>query len=202
MGQRLVVNVVRNDKTLATVYYHWSAYTMSALYTAKELIDFFYEINYKKKGDDDLVLELIRYCEENGGGLSADEHEAAKIKYPDCTFAYGDRNYGLVSFSLEGMNTSHSWSEGDLEINLDSEEIYNGVFGVWDKEGYMDCYYDEEYDYTEYDNIPLYDDNPLSVIAFKDIDNTIQEAENLPHFFRCCIDSNCEDEEIIVEIIE
>lgn len=39
MGQRLVITVHAFDEDIATIYYHWSAYTTSALQEAKDIID-------------------------------------------------------------------------------------------------------------------------------------------------------------------
>jgi hypothetical protein len=39
MGQRLVITVHAFDEDIAKIYYHWSAYTTSALQEAKDIID-------------------------------------------------------------------------------------------------------------------------------------------------------------------
>lgn len=39
MGQRLVLHVVSRHQDIATIYYHWSAYTKDALEEIKTLID-------------------------------------------------------------------------------------------------------------------------------------------------------------------
>ena len=39
MGQRLVITIHAFDEDIATIYYHWSAYTTSALQEAKDIIE-------------------------------------------------------------------------------------------------------------------------------------------------------------------
>lgn len=38
MGQRLVITVHAFDEDIATIYYHWSAYTTSALDKAQKIL--------------------------------------------------------------------------------------------------------------------------------------------------------------------
>ena len=47
MGQRLVVTVKNNGKDLAKIYFHWSAYTVSALMEARRIVDCICEEDYK-----------------------------------------------------------------------------------------------------------------------------------------------------------
>lgn len=65
MGQRLVISVENNEKKLCNLYYHWSAYTLSALDETKKVIDCIY--NHKDESEKELLLRLIQFCEENGG---------------------------------------------------------------------------------------------------------------------------------------
>ena len=39
MGQRLVMTIRKNREDICKIYYHWSAYTSSALKEAKKIID-------------------------------------------------------------------------------------------------------------------------------------------------------------------
>ena len=47
MGQRLVVTVKNNGNDLAKIYFHWSAYTVSALMEARKIVDCICEEDYK-----------------------------------------------------------------------------------------------------------------------------------------------------------
>ena len=71
MGQRLVITVETNEKKLCNIYYHWGAYTFSALFHTKEVIDCIY--NHKDETEEELLLRLIRHCEKTGGGINANE---------------------------------------------------------------------------------------------------------------------------------
>lgn len=62
MGERLVVEVKRNEERVATVYYHWSAYTHPAI----KIISTLYKHVFSKAdnmSDRELKLALIRFAE-------------------------------------------------------------------------------------------------------------------------------------------
>lgn len=48
MGQRLIITVRNHGRDLAKIYYHWSAYTRSALEETKELLDHISQYGYVK----------------------------------------------------------------------------------------------------------------------------------------------------------
>lgn len=130
MGQRLVITVKGFGKDLAKIYYHWSAYSISALREAKELLDCLCE-DYKVT-EKELQLRLVRFCEQNGGGIQGKDSEIDYIKkmFPGETFKTEgySRNYGLIALSEEGMADLQEWSEGDICIDFDDDLIHNNVF--------------------------------------------------------------------------
>ena len=67
MGQRLVITIERNEKALAKRYYLWSGYTANALYATRDTINCIYDHN--DETDREMLLRLIRFCENNGGGI-------------------------------------------------------------------------------------------------------------------------------------
>ena len=96
MGQRLNIEIVNGETSLANCYYHWSAYTGSALNLTKHIIDSYY--------DSEAIVGLkmaIELLEATGGGVN--ETERAEIQkqpkkfgsfeFKDCT----NRNNGLIS---------------------------------------------------------------------------------------------------------
>ena len=191
MGQRLVVSIQNEGKELATIYYHWSAYTVSALYEVSKLVKCIF--NHKDETEEELKLRLIRFCYENGGGINGDPAEFAYVEslYPDMVFKKEgySRNDGLIDLSKNGREMAHSWSEGDVEIYIDEERINNCVFG------YFDSYEDycrevrswgEDYE----DDIVVFEDIPdigydLGDIAIEDIDKVIKALEDAKtHFVR------------------
>lgn len=130
MGQRLVVTVNQYGEDIAKIYYHWSAYSVSALREAREIINVLYDDENEEK---DLRLRLIRFCENNGGGIdggeTSDEWKRITKMYPNVEFKKDNisRNCGLIALSEEGMNDIQGWSEGDVIINLDEDRVFNYV---------------------------------------------------------------------------
>ena len=188
MGQRLVVTIHKNDRDLCKIYYHWSAYSHSALYRARDIVNCIY--NGEDETESELLLRLIKFCEENGGGIRADDCELEYIQklYPNETFKKEDysRNYGLIALSEKGMEGLQYWSEGDIEIDLDEEVIRNGVFGYYEciehyNEEAAEC--DDEFEPLTLDDVTDigYD---LGEIAIEDIDYVIEEMNKVDFLCR------------------
>lgn len=187
MGQRLVVSIQNNGNEIATIYYHWSAYTISALMETKELVNIIYDEENPIK---DLRLRLIRFCEANGGGISggADgtELKAIQAMYPNETFKTEgiNRNHGLIDLSEEGRQNSHYWSEGDMEIIVDENKIINGVYCGYDdldefNREMKEC--DDEFEKMGLEDIPDVGCD-IGYIHVDDIDKVINE---LSRFHDC-----------------
>ena len=134
MGQRLVITVNHQGKDLAKIYFHWSAYTVSALWETQKVVNCIY--NYEDETERELQLRLIRFCEENGGGIRGDDMEFAYIRncFPGEDFKTDgySRNNGLIAISENGMKDLQSWSEGDVIINLDEDLINFGVYAGYE----------------------------------------------------------------------
>ena len=189
MGQRLVVTVKNNGKDLAKIYFHWSAYTVSALMEARRIIDCICEEDYKT--EKELKLRLIHFCEENGGGIDggSDSPEFKYIQntFPNETFKSEgiNRTYGLIALSENGMNDLQHWSEGDLDIILDEDLIINYVYCGYDnfeeyKENRSD--WDDDFDKDmKLEDVPDigYD---LCEIRFDEIDDVIAELNTVNEF--------------------
>lgn len=183
MGQRLVVTIQKNDKEIAKLYYHWSAYSFSALKETQEIVNCIF--NHEDETESELLLRLIRFCEANGGGIDGVEEEFQYIQslYPNEIFKKDgySRSYGLIALSKQGMEEMQAYSEGDMTIDLDEEKIYNGVFSYYESlEEYnsemQEC--DEEFEPKTLDNIPDigYD---LGEIAISDLDDLLDKLRNV-----------------------
>ena len=183
MGQRLVITVRNNGNDLAKIYYHWSAYTVSALWEASKLAKCIY--NHKDETEKEFKLRLIRFCEENGGGIRGDAREFAYIKnmYPNETFKEDNysRSDGLIAISEKGMSELQDWSEGDIYFDIDDETIVNGVYCGWDN---LEDYNNEIRSWGEgyEDELRTLKDVPdigydLNIIAVENIDNVIKAIE-------------------------
>ena len=177
MGQRLVITIEKNEKSIAKIYYHWSAYTYSALLETRKVINCIY--NHKDETEKEMLLHLIRFCEANGGGIDLYESELKYIQamYPNETFKTENcsRNEGLIALSEKGMAEMQSWSEGDVYIKLDDNSVDFCVYsGYEDFEGYIEerKSWDDEFEGLNLEDIP-YIDCELGYFNVSDIDGII-----------------------------
>ena len=181
MGQRLVITANYKNQEIAKIYFHWSAYTVSALQEAYDLIN---EINISDYTTiEDLQLQLIRYCERHGGcidgGANSDEMKYVKFIFPKEEFkGNGSRNQGLIAISDIGRDEIQGNSEGDLIINFDSQEISNYCYSGWDLaeyKNYRKDEYEEEVDFNSMESLDL----DLGCIPFNDLSSAIADLQSL-----------------------
>ena len=166
MGQRLVVTIEKGERELAKLYYHWSAYTGDALYVTRDIIHCIY--NHKEETESEMLLRLIRFCEESGGGIDGGvDSTAGKYiteMFPNETFKSEgiNRSDGLIALNEEDMLDMQRISEGDVYINLDTDQVdfcvYCGYESLeeyieerksWDDE--FEEFTLEDLDYVDYD---------------------------------------------------
>lgn len=134
MGERLAVNISRDKNVIACIYYHWGAYTESALEIARDIIDSLG--NYKIKSTQLIQEILIRFCEGHGGGIVSfpgiDYSERAYIEdvFPHRIFKSDgiDRNDGLIAISPRGCMELEKYAL-PLDINLDEDTVTNCIYG-------------------------------------------------------------------------
>ena len=144
MGQRLVVTIERSETPIAKLYFHWSAYTGDALYVTRDIVHCIY--NHKDETDREMLLRLIRFCENRGGGIDGGEgSEAWKYivtTYPGEKFkAEGiSRSDGLIAIDEENMGFMQEMSEGDVYINLDEDRVDFCVYAGYES---LDEYLEE-----------------------------------------------------------
>lgn len=62
MGQRLVIDIEMNGKTLAKVYYHWSGYTSCAIDECVKLINSWKEKKGTTEPEEMTFFNIIRSC--------------------------------------------------------------------------------------------------------------------------------------------
>lgn len=184
MGQRLVVTVKSTGEDLCKMYFHWSAYTISALMEVRDMMaEFPMETNSK----EDAILYFIRYCEEYGGGIDGgmDSKEWNYItnKYPNYKFKSENinRNRGLIAISEDGMDEMQSWSEGDIYINLDEMTVHNELFLYYDDiDEYNRELADREDASITLDEIP--EVGEIGDFDLEDIDDVIANLEDIPGY--------------------
>ena len=182
MGQRLVVTVKSTGEDLCKMYFHWSAYTISALMEVRDMMaEFPMETNSK----EDAILYFIRYCEEYGGGLDGGmdgkEWNYITNKYPNYKFKSENinRNRGLIAISEDGMDEMQSWSEGDIYINLDEMTVHNELFWYYDDiDEYNRELADREDESITLDEIP--EVGEICDFDLEDIDDVIANLEDIP----------------------
>lgn len=181
MGQRLNIQIEKDKKPIANAYYHWSAYTGTALEMTREVLEKLKEVqNYNV---DPLV---IAYQLLSVTGAKLNEQEYLHISNLDrgphfdllkTTFDYlpleVNRNDGLISFSDEGMKDTNYWAEGGVVINLDDGTFYFDVFHSEDTlDEIIDSY---DLDEEDIDDIPVLHD---------EIDFDNMKLENIPQLER------------------
>lgn len=168
MGQRLTIQIFENknsEHSIATLYYHWSAYTESALEELKTFYNNYrhyfkiQQIGQKllqlnptpfeavKQYDelDNIVTSIYQAVIETGGGLESDESENAIKLHPTLGKHYNPnhsvhRNNGLIAFTEERQNCFYSWSEGNIRLYLDEEEFEFGVYTSYEVEDDREYY--------------------------------------------------------------
>lgn len=187
MGQRLVVNIEANDVTVASIYYHWSAYTMSALYTIRDIVSSLYDSGYDPAycNKEELMLRILNMCEASGGCLSQIEYdgdpsiEASNFKkmFPNREYkTSGSRDDGIVAFTDIGIGYQNGWAESTARIDLSSDTIEFNVYSEFDSVEDM-----IQQEWFEEDDVPT--DIPKTDIyigefSFDDLDEIISFAES------------------------
>ena len=182
MGQRLIVTIERKEQSLAKLYFHWSAYTGDALYVTRDIVHCIY--NHKDETDREMLLRLIRFCEERGGGIDGGEGSHAwkyiTTTYPGEKFKSDgiSRSDGLIAIDEDSMEEMQRMSEGDVYINLDEDMINFGVYAGYEhlKEYLEVIGDDEDFEGVTLDDIP-YIDYELGYFDVNDIDAIVEAFE-------------------------
>lgn len=145
MGQRLNLEIVDNKGTLANSYYHWSAYTGSAIELTESVLSAFYDLP-----DDMSRLELaVSMLQETGAGVYSEEWERigndSSNKYSGIHFQNArDRNCGLLSVTEQGIEETERWEEYRVTVNIESKIVDFQVVYESDPEEYNDDMDDED----------------------------------------------------------
>lgn len=156
MGQRLVVSIKRNledEKSLCKIYYHWSGYTTSSMEETYKIINHLNQFNnIEKMSDKDIQLSLIRFCENNGGGIDGPDLNYIKNLFPNESFIEKgySRNEGLIAISDKDQEDMQGWSEGDVEIGINDKKV---SFHVDRYIGQTEPEVKAEYENTNFDEV-------------------------------------------------
>lgn len=193
MGQRLVITIESNKKSLAKGYYHWSGYTRSGLITANMAIAAFEKslnramenITLLAITDKTLTPEIIKdkiklltacymlFATDAGMQMTGEKSEQDVFNeiFPNMNHSVGvNRNEGLVAITKEGMAGLQKWSEADVRINLDTKNISVAglFFGVDNND-------DEEEEYKNEDEKVMIIEENLDEIPFEDLNQFVEK---------------------------
>lgn len=162
MGQRLVINIICDNETLASAYYHWSAYTESAADITHYIIS--HVIEYSRKAEDLLrftansnntqaLNKLTAYLmlEDTGAGIFHYQSDAEIKEFEKLGVHYNyrlgeNRSDGLIALTTDKINEFADWAEGTVDIDLSTDTVHFDVFVIFSEdeinneiaEGYAD----------------------------------------------------------------
>lgn len=137
MGQRLVLNFTQDGKSIATLYQHWSGYTLSAFSTLQEISEYGSELGLFKEQDTiskikalaetmtDLYFDDIAYSEDEAPFLTKYLFDPFKIGMREPI--RNRRTDGIVSFSRNAMQNKLDWAEMLIDIDIESWEFDLGI---------------------------------------------------------------------------
>lgn len=215
MGQRLDIEIIKNNKVVGNCYYHWGAYTASALELSKGIIESYNAIedknipdeviavmsfsNAKNLNIDKNTFELV----EQYPGLSEESLKYMKEKYPEHEWkVYVDRNAGIIGVTEDDMNFISSLAEGIVMIDLDSKTVdASNMLVVFAEESFIEDW-DISEDQLDADGKLIRDEyreleySELGAIPFDEIDNALAIIDGVS----CLISKN--DTENIYIVIE
>ena len=126
MGQRLCISIKKNGGTECTIYYHWSAYTHSAIRELLQIIEGFEEDGITEESDEYAITASI---ERHTQALSLDSETA-------------DRNNGLIAVSAADMQYMWMSAEYDIAVDLTTDTFSFGVVIKYDldNDDYKECF--------------------------------------------------------------
>lgn len=148
MGQRLNIEIRKNDKVLANAYYHWSGYTSSSLQLTSEILKNIDNVNFNND-----VVKAVKLLEVTGAGLTKSEFGFLSDDIRNIAFKSAiDRNSGYVAISEKGISDTQYWEESRVEIHLDTKNVKLKIYYDVDEDDYdvddMPEFYEAVIDYT------------------------------------------------------
>lgn len=161
MGQRLVFRCIKNDERFATIYYHWSAYTLNIYQEALTLINGLRANGYNKDMSvNDIRIMLAKILHDSpmtdwdgasihGGVSPNDFSKFREIGCPEelLTTDGLSRNMGLIDISEEGMNNAEYWADVmPCDFIFDDETFEETTLSCYDKD---DSCFKEAFDYDK-----------------------------------------------------
>lgn len=150
MGQRLNIEIVKNEEVLANSYYHWDGFSNVAINLAIKIINNFDYI--KKHNVEDYIenkdlLFAIRLLEETGAGISNIDNarrllkdKTNNLKLKKCE----GRNEGIIGITKEDIEETRYWEEGRVSIDIEKKSIDFNVMNEYTEKEFKEDYDEEE----------------------------------------------------------
>lgn len=162
MGQRLVIlnstPFIQTDEQIDTsaIYYHWSAYTDSAVVEITNLRDSVEEYYHKNYNPNVNRLDFFNLaCLYAVSGIAPQYEES--IKYIEQLLeepydsSHVNRNDGMIGFTPTDIDHILDWSEGTVDINWVFDEkghpdfdkstfCYESLVSSWDIEEFKEAF--------------------------------------------------------------
>lgn len=127
MGQRLVVNLVRDNEIIANSYFHWSGYTETALQMTGNIIANLQSMKDLKKANPLDIAIAAFAIPDYTPGFDSSERDYIEKNYTDRDISEipfnNDRNEGLMAISKQGIDDSVSAGEMIVDIKIDDGTI-------------------------------------------------------------------------------
>lgn len=178
MGERLVFKVIKREKQIATLYYHWSGYTGSIYFEAANIAKWLKDNGFTGEESIEKTQEmLLQFVEQNGGSVGDRNtfNEFKKRGIDPMEDGYS-RNYGLLDITDKGMRDAEHWAEHIEEFNLDDLTFTNSEFTYEDP---------EEFDWVEHPEvIPKWepDQRYVGTINWDDAVDAMKWFDKLPRY--------------------
>lgn len=159
MGQRLNIEIKKDSKVLANAYYHWSAYTSSALQMLGGILSGIDEV--ESSSDIELAVRLL---ELTGAGVTGRERDLIQKSSLNNVINFAiqpavDRNEGLLAVTEEGIQETREWEEGRVTVDIGTRTFSFNVLWEEDEETFRADYSDEEYEELDWveSGLDIYD---------------------------------------------
>lgn len=192
MGQRLTVEFRYNNRMIACLYQHWSAYTSSAIMTIYDLIG---KTRWKvPKSKDQAILQALQMLKHiKGVCLVGDETERPKAlkrfkknipEYAEIKKLLklfdrdGNRNVGEIALGREAYSLNR-YGEYSCRIDLDTQRIKFEVFSIYKKEKQYFCEMCDYFDLLQKPRKLLGVDISLTNFGYKDVKAVIAVIANV-----------------------
>lgn len=134
MGQRLCISIKNRGRTACNIYYHWSAYTHSAIAELLPIIKGFEEDGITEESDEYAIATSI---EHHTQALPVDNEDAA-------------RNNGLIAISASDMQDLWKFAEYNIAVDLTTNTFSFDVVNKYDLDNA-----DDKEEFLEYNSPEL-----------------------------------------------